>query len=253
MGIKEDGKLALLGSTGPMGIGAIDYAINGKVKPKLVVVTDINQERIDRARSLISEEYAKERGVELIYVNVACDNSTEKLMEISGGTGYDDVFAFIANEAILLQGDAILGVDGCLNFFAGPTDKKFSVPFNFYNVHYNQTHVVGTSGGSTGDMLTSLELSAENKINPSYMITHIGGLNSAPDAILDLERLQAGKRVIYPHIEMELTAIADFEKLGEDSKLFSGLAKICKKNNNIWSLEAEQYLFNHFGFDPYEI
>lgn len=32
--------------------------------------------------------------------------------------------------------------DGCLNF-AGPTDKNFKVPFNFYNVHYNSTHVVG--------------------------------------------------------------------------------------------------------------
>ncbi len=36
------------------------------------------------------------------------------------------------------------------NFFAGPTDKNFKVPFNFYNVHYNSTHVVGTSGGLNG-------------------------------------------------------------------------------------------------------
>ncbi|HBR02019.1 MAG TPA: L-sorbose 1-phosphate reductase, partial [Ruminiclostridium sp.] len=47
--------------------------------------------------------------------------------------------------------------------------------FNFYNVHYNGTHVVGTSGGNTDDMRESLELMAKGKINPSSMITHIGG------------------------------------------------------------------------------
>ncbi|ONI38364.1 L-sorbose 1-phosphate reductase [Candidatus Epulonipiscium fishelsonii] len=253
MGIKKDGRLALLGATGPMGIGAIDYAINGKVKPKQIVVTDINQERINRAKTLISEEYAKERGVDLIYMNVSSNNATQKLLDITNGKGYDDVFVLIANSQIMIQADNILGRDGCLNIFAGPTDKNFQVPFNFYNVHYNQAHVVGTSGGSTGDMLTSLTLSAEGKINPSYMISHIGGLNSAPESILNLEKLQAGKRLIYPHIDLDLTAINDFEELGKNNDLFRNLAVICKKYNNIWSEEAEKYLFKYFSFDPYKL
>lgn len=42
-------------------------------------------------------------------------------------------------------------------------------------------------------------------------------------------------------IEMELTAIEDFEKLGKDNELYRKLAEICKKHNNIWCEEAEKY------------
>ena len=58
-----------------------------------------------------------------------------ELLKISGGTGFDDVFAYAPTPPVVELGDAILGFDGSLNFFAGPLDKKFSANFNFYNVH----------------------------------------------------------------------------------------------------------------------
>lgn len=193
MGVKEYGKLALMGCAGPMGIGAIDYAVNGPVSSKLIVVTDIDEQRLERARTLIPEEVAKKQGKTLIYVNTKDIDAVSELRKLSKGTGYDDVFVFAAVPALLKQADALLGNDGCLNFFAGPTDKQFAVPFNFYNVHYEGTHIVGTSGGSTQDMLECLELSAVNRLNPSYMITHIGGLQAAPDTILNLPKIPGGK------------------------------------------------------------
>ena len=45
MGIVEGGKCAILAGVGPMGLGAIDYALHGDRRPGLLVVTDINQER----------------------------------------------------------------------------------------------------------------------------------------------------------------------------------------------------------------
>ncbi|MFA9565819.1 MAG: hypothetical protein ACERLM_14095, partial [Acidimicrobiales bacterium] len=51
-----------------------------------------------------------------------------------------------------------LGRNGCLNFFAGPTDPGFSAACNFYNVHYASTHIMGTSGGNTADMVEALDL-----------------------------------------------------------------------------------------------
>jgi threonine dehydrogenase-like Zn-dependent dehydrogenase len=241
MGIKAGGNLALLGATGPMGIGAIDYAINGPNKPQLVVVTDIDQERLDRASQLITVEDAKEKGVELVYLNAA-KNTTKDILKLSDDQGFDDVFVFAAVRQLLEQADDLLGNDGCLNFFAGPTDKEFKVPFNFYHVHYSSTHIVGTSGGSTDDMLESLKLSAEGKINPSYMITHVGGLNAAPETILTLKSASGGKRLIYPQIEMPLTAIEDFEALGEDDPLFKELHAIVQANGGTWCKAAEQYL-----------
>ena len=153
-----------MGCAGPMGIGAIDYAVNGPVSSKLIVVTDIDEQRLERARTLIPEEAAKKQGKTLIYINTKDIDAVSELRKLSRGTGFDDVFVFAAVPALLKQADAVLGNDGCLNFFAGPTDKQFAVPFNFYNVHYEGTHIVGTSGGSTQDMLECLTLSAENRL-----------------------------------------------------------------------------------------
>jgi L-sorbose 1-phosphate reductase len=242
MGIKEGGKAALLGCAGPMGLGAIEYAINGPIKPKLVVVVDIDEARLNRAASLIKVEDAKEKGVELIYLNTRNLDAVSELMKLSGGKGYDDVFVFAAVSQLIETADNILGNDGCLNFFAGPTDNNFKVPFNFYKIHYEGTHIVGTSGGSTGDMLESIELSEKGLINPSYMITHVGGLDAVPDTVGNLPNIPGGKKLIYPHIEMELTAIEDFEKLGENNEFYRNLAEICERNNNVWCEEAEKFL-----------
>jgi threonine dehydrogenase-like Zn-dependent dehydrogenase len=242
MGIKEGGKVALLGCAGPMGLGAIEYAINGSIKPKLVVVVDIDEERLNRAASLIKVEEAREKGIQLIYLNTKNVDAVSELIKLSGGKGYDDVFVFAAVKQLIETADDILGNDGCLNFFAGPTDNNFKAPFNFYKVHYEGTHIVGTSGGSTGDMLESIELSDKGLINPSFMITHVGGLNAVPDTVRNLPNIPGGKKLIYPHIQMELTAIEDFERLGENSEFYRKLAEICKKNNNVWCEEAEKFL-----------
>ena len=102
--------------------------------------------------------------------------------------------------AVVTQSSAILGRDGCLNFFAGPTDKKFSAEMNFYDVHYNSTHVMGTTGGNTADMIESLELTAAKRINPAVMVTHIGGLDAAAETTLNLPKIPGGKKLIYTHL-----------------------------------------------------
>ncbi|ASI91253.1 zinc-binding dehydrogenase [Vibrio mediterranei] len=247
MGIKEGGSLALLACAGPMGIGAIDYAINGPVKPKLLVVTDIDAERLARAESLIPVSTAAENDVELHYVNTAnVEDPVEYLKSLNGGLGYDDVMVYAAVSQVLEQADELLGNDGCLNFFAGPTDKKFKVPFNFYNVHYEATHIVGTSGGSTGDMIESLDLSAKGKINPSFMITHVGGLQAAPDTILNQLDIPGGKKLIYPHIDLPLTAIDQFKTLEDSDPFFGELDAILQQNNYVWNAEAEKALLEFY-------
>ena len=244
MGIREGGNLAILAGAGPMGLGAIDYAIHCDRKPGLLVVTDIDQARLDRAASIYTVEEAAKHGVELVYANTR-ENAVETLMEISGGKGYDDVMVFAPVPAVIEQGDAILAYDGCLNFFAGPTNPALSANFNFYNVHYAAHHLVGTSGGNTEDMKEALEMIAEGRMNPSGMITHVGGLNAVADTTLNLPKIPGGKKLIYTNINLPLTAIDDFAKAGETNPLFARLAEICGRNNNLWCGEAEEYLLAH--------
>ena len=244
MGIKEGGNLAILAGAGPMGLGAIDYAIHCDRKPGLLVVTDIDQARLDRAASIYTVEEAAKHGVKLVYANTR-ENAVETLMAISGGKGYDDVMVFAPVPAVIEQGDAILAYDGCLNFFAGPTNPALSANFNFYNVHYAAHHLVGTSGGNTEDMKEALEMIAEGRMNPSGMITHVGGLNAVAETTLNLPKIPGGKKLIYTNINLPLTAIDDFAKAGETTPLFAKLAEICGRNNNLWCGEAEAYLLAH--------
>ncbi len=246
MEIKEGGNLAILAGVGPMGLGAIDYAIHADRKPGLIVVTDIDEARLERARTLYTVEEAAKEGITLIYVNTKDTSDPVKtLLDLTDNQGYDDVFVMAPVKQVVEQGDAILGRDGCLNFFAGPNRTDFTASLNFYNVHYASTHIVGTSGGNTADMKESLEMMEMGKLNPSCMITHIGGLDAVPQTIIDLPRIPGGKKLMYTHYNLPLTAISDFETLGKTDPFFKALAEITSRHNGLWSLEAEKYLLEH--------
>jgi threonine dehydrogenase-like Zn-dependent dehydrogenase len=243
MGIKEGGAVAILAGVGPMGLGAVDYGIHGDRKPSLMVVTDIDQARLDRAASLITVEEAAKNGVKLIYVNTSnVENPVEYIKSLNGGKGYDDVFVYAPVAALVEQGDALLGEYGCLNFFAGPLNSDFSAKFNFYDVHYAFHRITGTSGGTKDDLKEAIRLASEGRINPAMMISHVGGLDSVVDTTLNLPKIKGAKKLVYTHVSMPMTAISDFRKLGETDKFFKDLADICDKNNGIWSDEAEKYL-----------
>ncbi|MCC8059279.1 MAG: zinc-binding dehydrogenase [Clostridiales bacterium] len=249
MGIKEGGKLAIMAGAGPMGLGALTYALHRDVRPAMVVVTDLNQDRLDRAASLFPPEEIAKEGIDLRFVNTgACADPVKELLEISGGTGYDDVFCYAPVAAVVTQCSAILGRDGCLNFFAGPTDKQFSATMNFYDVHYNSTHVMGTTGGNTADMIESLELTAAGRIDPAVMVTHIGGLDAVAETTLNLPKIPGGKKLIYTHLQMPLTALTDLRAKGEaeNDARFLALADIVDANKGLWCPAAEEYLLANF-------
>lgn len=249
MGIVEGGNCAILAGVGPMGLGAIDYAIHGDRRPGLLVVTDIDDARLERAASILTVEDAAAHGVKLVYLNTNLnthpENTNENILALTGGKGFDDVFVFAPVKPVVEQGDALLGVDGCLNFFAGPTKTDFSAMFNFYNVHYSSTHIVGTSGGNTDDMLEYVDLMRQGRLNPAAMITHVGGLNCVAEAVIDLDKIPGGKKLTYTHIDMPLTALADMAELGKTDPMMAKLAEIVEAHNGLWSAEAEKYLLAH--------
>ena len=196
MGIKKGGKLAIMAGAGPMGLGALTYALHRDVCPSMVVVTDVNEDRLARAEALFPPAEVKEKdGIDLHFVN---------------------------------------------------TDKQFSAKMNFYDVHYNSTHVMGTTGGNTADMIESLELTASGRIDPAVMVTHIGGLDAAAETTLNLPKIPGGKKLIYTHLTMPLIALTELRAKGAEDARFTALADIVDAHNGLWCPEAEEYLLANF-------
>jgi threonine dehydrogenase-like Zn-dependent dehydrogenase len=254
MGIVEGGKLALIAAAGPMGLGALTYALHCDRRPGLVVVADINQDRLDRAARLFDPEEVKaETGIELRFVNNGefgdADAQVEGLRAFTGGTGFDDVFCYAPISSVAALSNAILGRDGCMNFFAGPTDKKLTAPINLYDVHYNSTHLMGTSGGNTADEIESLELTAAGRIDPAVMVTHVGGLDAAAETTLNLPKIPGGKKLIYTHVSMPLVSLDELRDHAAEDERFSGLADIVEGNNGLWCPAAERYLLENWSVE----
>lgn len=246
MEIVDGGNLALLAGVGPMGLAAINYVIHREDrKPRLMVVTDINQARLDRAARLFPPEYAAGKGINLQYVNTGnTENPVEELLNRTNGKGFNDVFVFAPVAPVIEQGDAILAFDGCLNFFAGPGDPDFKAKFNFYNVHYNYNHIVGTSGGNQDDMNEALTMMSKG-LDPAGLITHIGGLDAVIETTTHLPEIPGGKKLIYTNISMPLTAISEFKEKGGKDPIFRELASIVNNNKGLWSVEAEDFLLQN--------
>ena len=126
--------------------------------------------------------------------------------------------------------------------------QKFSAEMNFYDVHYNSTHVMGTTGGNTADMIESLELTAAKRINPAVMVTHIGGLDAAAETTLNLPKIPGGKKLIYTHLSMPLTALDELRKAAAErnDERYNALADIVDAHQGLWCPEAEEYLLANF-------
>ena len=236
MGIKAGGNMLIVGGTGPMGLLAIDYALHADTKPKRLVVTDIDQAKLDRAKELYPSDE-----VEVHFVNtkgLSVDEQEKLLNAKVNNEKYDDLFLMISVKPLAEMAGRLMNADACLNQFAGPVDKSFSADLNFYDIHYNFTHVVGTSGGNAENEAKAAKLIAEHKLDVAKVITHVLGLNAAAETTLSQPEIGGGKKLIYTHKKFDRIELA---KVDPDSEL----GKILKKHNGIWSHEAEQWILNN--------
>ena len=242
-GVRENGKIAILGGAGPMGLGAIDIALN-YTNASMIVVTDLNEKRLNKAKRIFTPEAARKKGKELIYVNTSMiDDQVSYLRQLSGG--FDDVLVMVPVAELASVGEKILGLDGCMNFFAGPAVHELSGDFNLYRIHYDSIHILGTAGSVPADTEETLKLIENGTLNPAVMVSHIMGINSVISTISDMAKNEGFKKVCYTGIDLPLTSIDDFEKLGENDPMFKELDRIVKEHDGLWCEEAEKYLLKN--------
>lgn len=240
-GAKKGGKMAILGGAGPMGIGCVELAA-GYAGVAQVVVTDLDQSRLDYAARMSPPEKAAKKGTEVVYLNTSgMEDPVKTLLELSDG-GFDDVYVMVPVPALFTMAEKICREDGCINFFAGPPVHDLPGSLNLYRVHYDGIHVVGTAGSIPLDMCDVLQLMESKRIEPGALVSHILGLNAAADTIFAMEKPSGAKKVCYNELDLPLIAIADLEELGKTNELYRQLDLLVKKHGGMWNPEAEEYL-----------
>ena len=108
--------------------------------------------RLERAGRLFPPDEARREGVELAFLNRGEVEGGRRgvvdlVRDFTDGAMMDDAFVFCADAGLVAEADALLGQDGCLSMFAGPTSRDFTAELNLYGVHYEGHHVLGTTGG----------------------------------------------------------------------------------------------------------
>ncbi len=240
-GAKRGGKLAILGGAGPMGLAAVELAVH-YAGCSQVVVTDLNQDRLDYAAKMSAPEAAKAVGCELIYCNTGnVEDPTSLLLELSNG-GFDDVMVMVPVAGLLTMAEKIAAFDGCINFFAGPAVHDLPGSLNLYRVHYDGIHLVGTAGSIPEDTVETIGLIEQGRINPGVMVSHILGLDAVPETVLAMANAGGAKKVCYSELDLPLVAVSELEELGKNDPLYAELDRIVKANGGTWCAEAEKYL-----------
>jgi len=239
--LASGGTAVFVGSGGPMGQMHVQRAIELDNGPKKIIATEISDQRLEA----LQERYAplaKANGCELFIFNPQTSEKSlyDFVMEITDGQGAEDVVVSVPIAEVMAEADTLMNKNGMLVFFAGVPNGTMA-PLNLSTVYTHNAQFTGTSGLSLDDQGLVLEQSSTGALSPGWSVGAIGGMKVAKEGIRAvIEGSYSGKIIIFPQIH-------DLPLLGLD-ELREKLPEVGSKldENNMWTLEAEKALFEHY-------
>jgi threonine dehydrogenase-like Zn-dependent dehydrogenase len=213
--LKGDGVL-LVGAGGPMGQMHVHLAVEKDPPPKVIVATDISDERISSLRDLF-EKRAGERGIRFFTFNpTACEDAAryrQLIMEANEGGKFDYVVCLAAVPSVIEEASWYLGRGAVLNIFAG-VSKGTITKLDLKAVAATDVRWVGSSGSLLDDMEYTLRQVEQDDLDTNISVAAVSGMNDVWNGI-DAVRTGSfpGKIVVYPHIaDLDLISLADLKK-----------------------------------------
>ena len=243
--LRAGGVAVFIGAGGPMGQMHIQRALELPDGPKLVIATEISDERLQTLRDMFTPLAEKQQRTILFFnPNTARESFHDFVLQATNAQGADDVVVSVPVAKLMEEGNTVMKPDGMLVFFAGvPNGTMGNV--NLSNVYLSNAQYTGTSGLTIHDQASVMERRIAGTLSPGRSVAAIGGMQTAADAIQSvMDSKYPGKVVIFPQIHnLPLTSLKELQqhipevaaKLGEDM---------------MWTNEAEEALIEKFWQEP---
>jgi len=232
------GVALFVGAGGPMGQMHVQRAIEQPDGPRLIIATEVSDQRLVTLRERFASLAAKNGCAFLTFNPQTQDRSLHDfVMEATMGNGADDVVVCVPLTDVMAEAATVMSPDGMLVFFAGVPNGTFA-PLNLSNVYLHNAQYTGTSGLTLNDQIQVMQLTQKGDLSPGRSVGAIGGMQAAKAGIQAMiEGRYAGKIVIFPQIlDLPLMGLNELKDQFPDiaDKLATG---------DMWTIEAEAALF----------
>lgn len=243
--LRANGSTVFIGAGGPMGQMHVQRALELTEGPKLVIATEVSDERLQVLKDMFTP-LAEKHARKLLFFNPNASKQSfhDFVMEATQNQGVDDVVVSVPVAALMEEGDTVMKPDGMMVLFAGvPNGTMGNV--NLSNVYLSNAQYTGTSGLTIDDQASVMARRVAGTLSPGRSVAAVGGLETAAEAIESvIEGKYPGKVVIFPQIRnLPLTGLKELKerlpdvaaKLGEDL---------------MWTNEAEEVLIEKMWEKP---
>ncbi|MBI4759801.1 MAG: zinc-binding dehydrogenase [Chloroflexota bacterium] len=243
--LRTGGTAVFIGAGGPMGQMHIQRALELPNGPKIVIATEISDERLQTLVNMFTPLAEKQGRTLLIFnPNASRKSFHEFVMEATHGEGADDVVICVPVAALMEEGDTVMKPDGMMVLFAGvPIGTMGKV--NLSNVYLSNAQYTGTSGLTIQDQASVMERRIAGTLSPGRVVAAIGGIETAAEAIQSvMESRYPGKVVIFPQIHnLPLISLKELkERLPEVAEKLGP--------NWMWTNAAEEALIEKLWQEP---
>jgi threonine dehydrogenase-like Zn-dependent dehydrogenase len=243
--LRSGGVAVFIGAGGPMGQMHVPRALELKDGPRLVIATEISDERLGVLREMF-EPLAIKQGRSILFFNPNTSGNSfyDFVMEATGSQGADDVVVSVPVAALMEEGDQVMKPDGMLVLFAGVPNGTVGA-VNLSNVYLANAQYTGTSGLTIDDQSSVMQRRIAGTLSPGRAVAAIGGLETAAEAVHSvMESKYPGKVVIFPQLHnLPLTSLKEL-----DSRLPEVAARL--GDNLMWTNEAEEALIEALWEKP---
>ncbi|MAF66674.1 MAG: hypothetical protein CMJ84_13570 [Planctomycetes bacterium] len=196
-GLRAGGITVVIGA-GAMGRMHVEMAL--PYRPRLIILSDLVQHRLDNAHAQLCEKAAC-GGV--VLTTVMADQLQATVSEVSEGKGADDVILAVGSLDALQHGLGLLAKGGVADFFSALPPDEHKVTLDSKLVHYDEVTLVGSTGGQPSDLVAALDAMTSGQIDPGSYVFSVGDLEHCPRVLKMIQQKQIdGKTILYPHTQL---------------------------------------------------